>query len=84
MIIFSGGRGDIEPFAAMAQALASIAQWKVLVCVQKDYVGLIPSHENIQTFIFPFTLRSMELVFADPEATEAATAGMSPCDTNPL
>lgn len=69
LIVCAGSRGDIEPFVALSVALANNDQhWNVCLCVQSDYVELVPKHDRIDTFTLPFALVDMEHVFYEMEA----------------
>ena len=78
MMVCAGSRGDVEPFTSLAYALASAqAQpWRVVLCVQSDYSGTVPSHENIQKVVLPCCMLDMQAVFTSPDATARATAGI--------
>lgn len=82
LILSAGTRGDVEPLCVLAEALAcgstsptAQRSWKVILCVQSDYDGLVPTHENIQKVVLPFSQQGMVSVFQDDEAREAASAG---------
>jgi sterol 3beta-glucosyltransferase len=67
LLVCAGSRGDVEPFAALAAALAaSPRHTHTLTFTQSDYIDRIPRHPSLATHALPFATADYASHFSSP------------------
>lgn len=65
LIIAAGSRGDTEPLVSLSLSLLATAHFQTVhLCLQRDYLHLLPSHPNLIPHPMPFDVGKAFSLFA--------------------
>lgn len=65
LIIAAGSRGDTEPLIALSLSLLASHRFRAVhLCLQRDYLHLLPSHPNLIPHPMPFDMDTVFTIFA--------------------